>query len=372
MGTALTQLSRKIAVCIWIGLLFAANFSLKMATKTKSGNVPPGQEKKIEGTISPLDPFDAAADAATIQKLLCTPKSESALADFLTRRSNQQRQEIRAAYKKAAGRDMMADINAKVPSGKFKDVVIGLVDTGLEFAARVLYQAMKGMGTDEKALVDVLCTRARNVETAAIKETFKEMYKIDLEAILKEETSDPFLSLLLKVAEAVRDEVPSSNIEAQAKVDAEALFKAGEGRAGGGRDDAKFIEILGTRSFIQLHLATFKFYGQMSKLGGIEKALEAEPCDHEVDGYMALVKTAQGDLPEFFAERLYKAMKGLGTDDNSLIRTLVSRSEVDLANIKDEFKAKYGVTLVDFIKDDTSGDYGNILVKIVQGGKASA
>ncbi len=33
---------------------------------------------------------------------------------------------------------------------------------------------------------------------------------------------------------------------------------------------------------------------------------------------------------EYFAELLYKAMKGLGTDDDQLMRIIITRSEVSL------------------------------------------
>ena len=36
------------------------------------------------------------------------------------------------------------------------------------------------------------------------------------------------------------------------------------------------------------------------------------------------------DLQEYYAQRLYKSMKGLGTEDDELIRIVVSRSEVEI------------------------------------------
>lgn len=52
---------------------------------------------------------------------------------------------------------------------------------------------------------------------------------------------------------------------------------------------------------------------------------------------------------DFLAEQLYKSMKGLGTDDSRLIRLVVTRSEVDMGEIKNAFVHQYGESLEDFI-----------------------
>ncbi|XP_075050588.1 annexin A11-like, partial [Mixophyes fleayi] len=69
----------------------------------------------------------------------------------------------------------------------------------------------------------------------------------------------------------------------------------------------------------------------------------------------------------FFAERLHKAMKGAGTKDKTLIRIMVSRSEVDLLDIRQEYKRLYGKSLYTDITGDTSGDYRKTLLKLCGG-----
>jgi len=60
-------------------------------------------------------------------------------------------------------------------------------------------------------------------------------------------------------------------------------------------------------------------------------------------------------------------MKGLGTDDRTLIRVIVSRCEVDMKQIKAEFQKRYGKDLNSFVRDDVSGDYRRLMLALISG-----
>ena len=56
------------------------------------------------------------------------------------------------------------------------------------------------------------------------------------------------------------------------------------------------------------------------------------------------------DKQAHFAELLYKAIKGLGTNEACIIRVLVSRCEIDMVQIKKKFQDLYKESLVDWLK----------------------
>ena len=67
---------------------------------------------------------------------------------------------------------------------------------------------------------------------------------------------------------------------------------------------------------------------------------------------------------EFFATKINKAFKGLGTKDKLLIRILVTRNEIDMPYIRKYYKQLFKKDMIDEIKGDTSGDYRKILLKL--------
>ena len=64
-------------------------------------------------------------------------------------------------------------------------------------------------------------------------------------------------------------------------------------------------------------------------------------------------------------QELHKAMKGLGTNDTTLIRIIVTRTEIDMQYIKAEYQKKYKKSLNDAVHSETSGDYRTFLLSLL-------
>ncbi|XP_072342198.1 annexin A4-like [Scyliorhinus torazame] len=109
----------------------------------------------------------------------------------------------------------------------------------------------------------------------------------------------------------------------------------------------------------------FEEYQKIAKKD-IESSVKGEMSGSLENALLAVVQNMRSQ-PAYFAGRLYKSMKGAGTNDNTLIRVMVSRSEVDMLDIKQEFQRMYGKTLYSFIKGDCSGDYKKILLELCGG-----
>jgi len=323
-----------------------------------SSTVVTGKPKEMEGTVKPLAGFDAQKDAQVLRKAMKgLGTDEKAIIDVLGYRSSGQRQEILAIYKSAFGRDLIKDLKSEL-GGHFEDVVLALMLKPEDYDAGECKRAIQGIGTDEDDLIEILCTRS-NEQIKKLREAYKKLYKRELEKDLIGDTSGDFRRLLVALCNANRLENEPVTME-RAQQEAKVLYDAGEGRWG--TDESEFNRILCLQSHAQLAL-TCAEYTKLSKRS-MEQVIRSEFSGNVETGMLAIVKCAQ-NTPAYFAEKLYKSMKGAGTKDRDLIRVVVTRCEVDMVQIKSEFRQKYKQTLEQFIKDDCSGDYKKMLIALV-------
>ncbi|XP_009996423.1 PREDICTED: annexin A11 isoform X1 [Chaetura pelagica] len=312
------------------------------------------------GTITDAPGFDPLKDAEVLRKAMKGfGTDEQAIIDCLGSRSNKQRQQILLSFKTAYGKDLIKDLKSEL-SGNFERTILAMMKTPVMFDAYEIKEAIKGIGTDENCLIEILASRS-NEHIRELSRVYNAEFKKTLEEAIKSDTSGHFQRLLISLSQGNRDESTTVDMSLVQK-DVQELYAAGENRLG--TDESKFNAILCARSRAHLR-AVFSEYQRMCNRD-IEKSICREMSGDLEKGMLAVVKCLK-NTPAFFAERLQKAMKGAGTKDRTLIRIMVSRSEVDLLDIRAEYKRMYGRSLYSDITGDTSGDYRKILLKLCGG-----
>uniref|UniRef100_A0A8C2UIM9 Annexin n=1 Tax=Chinchilla lanigera TaxID=34839 RepID=A0A8C2UIM9_CHILA len=281
--------------------------------------------------------FDVDRDAKKLYKA-CKGMGtdETAIIEILSSRTSDERQQIKQKYKTKYGKDLEEVLKSEL-SGNFEKTALALLDRPSEYAARQLQKAMKGMGTDEAVLIEILCSRT-NKEISAIKEAYQRLFNKSLESDVKGDTSGNLRKILVSLLQ-VRPCVWGSDTHPLQDITShDAPRKVGNNH---------------------LTLLVFQLIGK-----DMEEAIEEETSGDLQKAYLTLVRCAR-DLEGYFADRLYKAMKGTGTDEDTLISIIITRAEVDLQGIKAKFQEKYQKSLSDMVSSDTSGDFRKLLVALL-------
>ncbi|KAM7392940.1 hypothetical protein PAMA_007858 [Pampus argenteus] len=234
------------------------------------------------GTVTEAAGFDAAAD---VQRLRGAMKGagtdEGAIIEILAHRTIAQRQCIKEAYKQSVGKDLAEDLSSEL-SGNFKSVILGLLMLAPVYDAYELRNAIKGAGTEEACLIDILASRT-SAEIKTIIAFYKKQYGKDLEDDVCGDTSGMFQRVLVSLLTAGRDESDKVD-EAQAVLDAKEIYEAGEARWG--TDEVKFLTVLCVRN--QKHL--LRVFEEYQKISGkdIEDSIKREMSGCLEDVFLAI------------------------------------------------------------------------------------
>ena len=111
-------------------------------------------------TLIKYERFNPSKDSDKLRKAMKgLGTDEKAIIRVLGYRINEQRQEIIRTYKTELGRDLLKDLHSET-SGSFRETLESLMMTPIDYDAASYRKAIKGLGTDESTLIELLTTRS--------------------------------------------------------------------------------------------------------------------------------------------------------------------------------------------------------------------
>jgi len=282
---------------------------------------------------------------------------EDAIVKVIAGTTNQERALIRRLYTQKYNEDLVGRLQSEL-SGDFKEAAVGSFMTPTEYDAYCLNGAMKGIGTKEGVLTEIIGSRTPQ-ELSAIKQVYAGNYGDVLDNTVASETSGEYQKLLLSLLQCQRSNSPTVDTNGCMN-DAAALYQAGEGKWG--TDEALFNRVFATRSPAELGVINqyYKQHAGKGLLGAVNNEFSGDTKE-----LLDTVIRSNVDPYGYYAGRIHDSMAGLGTNDSRLIRNVCARHAVDMPLIKQAYLRDYGKDMLTDIQGDTSGHYRQVLSSLV-------
>jgi len=220
--------------------------------------------------------------------------------------------------------------------------------------ARRLKEAMRGLGTNDSVLIDIIGHRSRPQRQMIVAEYGRAGYG-DLLKDLHSETSGNYRSVLLKLM-MPRDEML-----------ADLLYEA---TSGAGTNDGVLIDIM-TQFPYEIAAASACFERKYKK--PLESVIKSETSGHYEDILVALLNTARPPpnvvdpvRAKNSAETFYRAGEGrLGTNERDYITVVTTNSYEQLRLINDCYRAGHKKGMEEAIKSETSGHFRDAMLACI-------
>ena len=118
---------------------------------------PPSQP--MPQKIPQIDQKRVDEDAAALRKAMKGfGTDEKAIIKIIANRTNRERLAMIDSFKRQFKRDLIKDLKSEL-SGKFEDATLALFKDPIKYDCYSLNKAMKGAGTNEDTLIEILATR---------------------------------------------------------------------------------------------------------------------------------------------------------------------------------------------------------------------
>ncbi|KAK4690530.1 hypothetical protein P7C71_g6279, partial [Lecanoromycetidae sp. Uapishka_2] len=313
-----------------------------------------GQAAPIDGSV------EMAADACR-KAMKGFGTDEAALIRTLTHIPPLEIPAIKQAFQQRHYRSLEHDVEKEV-SGHFETCLLSILRGPLQQDVWALNRALKGAGTNEEMLNEILIGRS-NADLNAIKQAYQHTYHRSLDHDVHDDTSAKTQRMFAMILSATRQEDSAPVIPQSVDADVTELQRATEARIGA--EQLTVCSILTNRSDAQIRAIAHAYERKYQR--PLEKVLISEFAGHMEHALVQMVRCGT-DRAMRDAMNLEAAMSGMGTKDDLLVVRVVklhwNRAHVE--QVKGAFQVRYRQDLSHRIKGETSGDYQRCLLAMLQ------
>ena len=281
---------------------------------------------------------------------------ERAMINFIIGTTRDERLAIRRHYDQKSSRsNLIADIGNKL-SGDFKNIVTKLFYSRAEYDTEELIRALRGKKVNESTVDEILFNRPNKLRNEIIR-----AYNRETQSNLISDIDRAYNGY---TKEAVKIMISYDRNET-GRVNELAVQQACRYMLA--KQPNEWID----QKDLLVSLAQFT-PGEMVLLARLYRENSGVHMLDAIDGMSKPYRAFFRDLfynvvnpAELYAQKINESVKGLGTDDNLLIRMVVTRYDLDMNMIKKYYYDQFQETVRQAIEDDCSGSYKRLLIALV-------
>ncbi|KAF2660598.1 Annexin, partial [Lophiostoma macrostomum CBS 122681] len=326
----------------------------------------PGYSPQIPAVNMRGQPINVSADIEGLYKAMKGwGTDEKKLISVLGGKDPLEMAAIRAQYQQRYHQDLVEHLK-KECGGDFGDAIVHLARGPLLGDVYALKASMKGMGTKENALNEILISR-NNADIHAIKTEYQRVHRTSLEADLKSDLSAGTEDLFLMLVAGTRAEDSAPVIDQQTQQDVDRLVSA-MGSNSFTKNAPQACQVLVSKNDAQIRAMAQAYQRKWNK--PLLTEIKSNFSGHMEKALVLLIERAH-NRPKSDAQLLEEAMAGPGTKDTYLIQRLIrahwdkNHMQAVVNAYRQEFPNKDRGDLVRRVQGETSGDYERLLVACI-------
>ncbi|KAK5970675.1 Annexin repeat domain containing protein [Trichostrongylus colubriformis] len=307
-------------------------------------------------------PYTKAKYANDVSNVRKPDTKDQIIVDTVLYHNNFQRQKILSAYEDMYGRKLTDDLEDET-GGYFLEMAQALFKPAHQYDTMNLHRSLSNRYADRSVAIEIACTRTAR-QLRVIRDTYLADYKktIDKDIVVKVEgVVGRMLTMLLC----------KSRPEDGRKLDQELVSTHAQLLMKNSIDEIAKNMTLFEQIFVGTswkHLAAV--FDQVDELRSGERDVETmvrknKMIHSEIRQIFLTIIRVSRNMQLYFAEQLRTALTQERPDHQAIIRITVSRSEIDLYDICEEYKRKYQRALEYDIQQTCSGDYMRLLIALL-------